>query len=260
MRKGIVRIILGLTLILFQSMSVIGNCMNGVDNFSPPISSGQLMFDLVFYLSYYFVGIVGLLLFASGLIAFFNIDLFHLKAKSTNIIKRRFCRYCGNAIDPITKKCTGCGKQYFKMPVLKKGNLVPKVVVILSVLIVGMCVYRNIQYQNQIAQLNTQITELNEALKTLQSELETAKSDVSEIQDKYRAKFSEAYDLAQENKKLKASYSICEDHVVVVMDDDKDTYHKCDCILVHLGYSAYTVYAKSEVKDRGMSPCFMCVN
>jgi len=25
----------------------------------------------------------------------------------------KYCSRCGNAIDPTTKKCTGCGKQYF---------------------------------------------------------------------------------------------------------------------------------------------------
>lgn len=30
--------------------------------------------------------------------------------------KARYCRECGGLVDPETKKCTKCGKQYFKFP------------------------------------------------------------------------------------------------------------------------------------------------
>jgi hypothetical protein len=33
-----------------------------------------------------------------------------------NSSKNRFCKKCGSIVDPKTKKCMGCGKQYFKLP------------------------------------------------------------------------------------------------------------------------------------------------
>lgn len=274
MRKGIIRIITGLILIGLQVLSIIGNSSVGM-TFPLPVSTAQLMFDLGFYISYYFVGILGLILFVSGLIAFFDINTFRkenrykdgkfqqptdavsarIKAKAKN----RFCKHCGSPIDPATKKCNSCGKQYIRMTVLKKRGIIPKVVAVLSILILGLCVYRNVQYQKQITQMTTQIAEQNEVLKSLQSELESAKSDVSEIQDKYRAKFSEAYNLSQENDEMKRIYDYCEKNMVFVISKTY-LYHKPHCFMIQGSEASFEGFTVSVAQQRGYTPCWLCCN
>lgn len=71
MKKGIVRVIVGLILIILQVMSVVGNALAGTGR-SIQISFDTLALfvsDLIFLISYFFVGIVGAILIISGLIA-----------------------------------------------------------------------------------------------------------------------------------------------------------------------------------------------
>lgn len=266
MRKGVIRIILGLLLIILQALSVFGNYQNGIISFPQPVSSGQLLFDLTFYLSYYSVGIVGMVLLASGLFAFFSINHVPLKGRKTDAIKQRFCKYCGSPIDLATKKCTGCGKQYFRLPAVKKKGIVSKVIVVLSLLIVGLFAYRNIQYRDQISQLTAQLTEQSETIKTMQSDLESArseldiaKSDVSEIKDKYRKKFSEAYSLSEENKEMKPIYDYCKKNLVFVTTD-YGLYHKAGCFVCKFDSFSIEAYTVAVAKQKGYDPCWVCCN
>lgn len=173
--------------------------------------------------------------------------------------KNRFCKLCGSSIEPSTKKCTGCGKQYFRLPSAKKSSIIPKMIALLSILIAGLCVYSNIQYQNQIKQLSAQIAEQNEALKSLQSELEAAKSDVIAIQDKYREKFSEAYDLSEENKEMKLIYDYCEKNMAFVINETM-VYHKPHCFMIQSSESSFKGYSVSAAKQNGYTPCWLCCN
>ena len=67
--KGTKRIVIGVILILVQLMSVIGNVQQGVGAQISFASSGLFLYDLIFTVSYYFIGIVGAVLLISGLIA-----------------------------------------------------------------------------------------------------------------------------------------------------------------------------------------------
>ena len=52
----------------------------------------------------------------------------------TNVARKsklRYCKLCGHAIDGVTKKCTGCGKQYFKAK-LKPLYVVLAIFILLS--------------------------------------------------------------------------------------------------------------------------------
>lgn len=71
MKKGVVRIVLGSILIILQVMSVVGNTLAGKGS-SIQISFDSIalfVYDLIFLVSYFFVGIVGAILLVSGLIA-----------------------------------------------------------------------------------------------------------------------------------------------------------------------------------------------
>ena len=58
--------------------------------------------------------------------------------------KQRFCKYCGGAIDYITKKCKECNKQYFHVSTkfLKKTGIV-----LVFALMLGFNIYQYVLYK-----------------------------------------------------------------------------------------------------------------
>ena len=61
---------------------------------------------------------------------------------------QRYCKHCGHAIDSYTKKCTGCGKQYFKAKF--RWGYVALLIVLLFTGYVG------VNYSNAISAMNNQ--------------------------------------------------------------------------------------------------------
>ena len=49
--------------------------------------------------------------------------------------KKKYCSRCGKLIDSKTKKCTGCGKQYFKGIQMKPVTIILSLVIVASVLL-----------------------------------------------------------------------------------------------------------------------------
>ena len=90
---------------------------------------------------------------------------------SQNDKKDSFCKKCGSVIDPNTKKCSGCGKQYFNAK-----KTVP--IVLLSVLLVasiGLNVMQYFQGKEAIETVATQTTKIEK----LEKEVSTQKSTIS---------------------------------------------------------------------------------
>lgn len=97
--------------------------------------------------------------------------------------KHNFCKKCGSAIDPNTKKCSGCGKQYFN-----GKKTVP--IVLLSVLLIGSIGLNVMQYlQGQeaietVATQTTQIEELEKEVSTQESTISSQKSQIVALEEK----------------------------------------------------------------------------
>lgn len=288
MKRGIVRIVLGLILITLQIMSVIGNHMSGAIAFSPPASSAQLLYDLIFYSSYYSIGIIGLILLISGLFAYIRSSRLsnttsdsessknvpelaiaadaepkqveesaHAPAPTPAPVKQKkqraiFCKYCGQLIDQDTKKCTGCGKQYFRLPKAKKSAVVLWVVILLSVAAIGLCMRQRSQYQQQIESLNTQIAQLN-------TDLETANQSAENWKSRFDQEQSEKYKLQYERIALRQDLDFFNRHVVFVLDDGSREYHKYDCLLFkYRGNAKFWAYNTEAAKSKGYKTCSLC--
>lgn len=70
MRKGIARIVIGIILIVLQLMSLIGNMKAGVGFQLSFASPAAFLFDLIFLISYFLVGIIGVILLLFGIRAY----------------------------------------------------------------------------------------------------------------------------------------------------------------------------------------------
>ncbi len=70
MKKGKVRIIIGFILVLLQLLSVLGNAKSGAKISLSFDNPNIFLYDLIGLFSYFLVGIIGVVLLVSGLIAY----------------------------------------------------------------------------------------------------------------------------------------------------------------------------------------------
>ena len=119
MKKGVKRIILGSILIALQVVSFIGNTLAGTSSIQISFDSPALfVYDLVFLISYFFVGIVGLILLISGIVA-------HYKKNS---IKKE--------TEPVAPEIKAENKKPSNSRILKKAALIGVSCVVVIVLVI----------------------------------------------------------------------------------------------------------------------------
>lgn len=176
-------------------------------------------------------------------------------AKSKKV-KPRFCKHCGHPIDPATKKCTGCGKQYFRLPARKGSSLVWKVVTILSIIAVCLCVYRISQLETQISDMQSLATEQEAKIAELNKTGESLQKRIAEKSSKVASLTGDISTLKRKNEKMEKVYDFCNDHVVVVSDDGTRKYHKIQCIYFDDSY--FWAYNTEKAQQLGYTPCSFC--
>ena len=166
-RRGVARIIIGTILIVLQTLSAIGNALAGVKIQLSFKTLAVFIYDLVYLISYFFIGIIGLILLISGIVAYTkrriektntaqsmpNVSEFCAERQSvadtitaptstavvTKSANRRFCRLCGSLIDNKSKKCTHCNKQYFRLRIPKMPLLIVlSITIVLGVVAFGI--------------------------------------------------------------------------------------------------------------------------
>jgi len=76
------------------------------------------------------------------------------KPVATTNSKTRFCKFCGGAIDPNSKKCTSCGKQFFRLPKPSANKFV--VILVILAVIFGIGGYLGFNYFNGVEAMNNQ--------------------------------------------------------------------------------------------------------
>ena len=154
-------------------------------------------------------------------------NLYHKKTP-----KKRYCSHCGNLIDSTTKKCCGCGKQYFKG--ISWNKVLPIFVVsflAISLVVNVLLVIDNINSKNNIDKLELKLTEL---------EQENSKPTYSEF----------VFDT------LKEKSDFIDKFVVFVEDDKSNLYHKYECDKFVGEY--FWTYNIDAAKEQGYHPCSKC--
>lgn len=143
--------------------------------------------------------------------------------------KRRYCSNCGGMIDPITKKCSGCEKQYFK------GVPWKAVLVVILVLLLICSLSANVLLYMVCDDFSSEKSELTEKLDAIQAENEV---------------------LSQELKDSNKQFNEINRLVVFVEDDGTNLYHKFECEkFVGNSFWAYNIDAAIE---KGYEPCSLC--
>lgn len=165
----------------------------------------------------------------------------------------KYCSCCGNAIDPATKKCRGCGKQYFK-GVSWKAVLTTMAIIVFLLSFAGnfiLC-FTNIKLNKALEEAQSDSTtvsslqksnnELSKEILELRAEIAGLKEDKSELQSQIREYTSEI--------------AFYDEFVVFVEDDGTNLYHNYDCYKFKAeGFWAFNIDA---AKDEGYKPCSLC--
>lgn len=132
--------------------------------------------------------------------------------------KKRFCKYCGQEIDQITKKCTGCGKQYFVFKRLFRPAFYCLLIVSIIANIVMGIVISDYKYEYEITS----------------KDLEEAKGKA-------------------ESYREKAGYL---DNHIAFTTDNGTRYHMYSCW--HLKDNHDNMWTVEEVKRAGYQKCLDC--
>lgn len=132
--------------------------------------------------------------------------------------KKRYCKFCGNEIEPSTKKCTGCGKQYFNFKKMIR-RIAPAVLIISLICNVILSV---MLYQN-----HEQIIELDDELQA-------------------------QYEKAEDNEE-KAQYL---DNNIVFTTASGESYHSYGCQYIQGRYKF--IWFIADAVREGYKPCSVC--
>ena len=133
----------------------------------------------------------------------------------TEVRASRYCSRCGNAIDPTTKKCIGCGKQYFKGFSWKTFLVILEVLFVISFAANIVLFFSSAEMQNDIADLERE----NSVLVAENQQLEDDVASLKKSKDTFYSFYERNHDKLE----------LLDSWVVFVENDGSRLYHKYEC-------------------------------
>jgi hypothetical protein len=145
-----------------------------------------------------------------------------------------YCKQCGNQIDSKTRKCSGCGKQYFYLP---RVTIIRVIAVTLMVVLVGANVYQYITNQRTEA-ATSEIIKHNDTL------IASYKDSVSSL-------------TSTNSKQLEALSFWNSNAVICTTTGTKYHHYGCEHLV---GVTKYYIFNKEYAISRGYTPCLDCAS
>lgn len=147
------------------------------------------------------------------------------EAKKSKQPKRKYCSRCGGVIDPQSKRCTGCGKQYFRGIRFKKCSAATIVLSLVIVALMGLNVYQLIiHFRNKEAFYQAQTT-----AQTLKKENADLNTKVNSQKVTIQIKEDEIASLKNSTDLYELYFDFCFDHVRIIGNDGTNVYHRYAC-------------------------------
>lgn len=173
---------------------------------------------------------------------------------SSSSKKLRYCKLCGGTVDPDTKVCGKCGKQYFR---LLPNKLRPVWIIgILSGIAISLCLFQHVQYHQSVNQLQAEVDKLTGIVSELNNTIDKLTSDNADKQRRIQVLSAESKRYLNEKIDLQQDLSFYEEHVVFVPDDGYRMYHKYGCFMFDDSY--FWAYNTEKAEQLGYSPCWIC--
>lgn len=149
--------------------------------------------------------------------------------KGAKSVQTRYCSKCGSEIDRKTKKCTGCGKQYFRGLRFTKFSVTVIILVLVIAVLSTLCVLQYIRNQETIARLETNISNLalqvrnrDSIISAKDTAIEAKKTTIKRLED-------ELDDLKEERWDNLAKLRFFDNYAEIIPDNGTRTYHKWGC-------------------------------
>ena len=166
--------------------------------------------------------------------------------------KMVYCKKCGSPIDNGTKKCTGCGKQYFNIHKFTSWKIISITLAICLCITFGFA-YRwhsfYVYEKEQVLLGNDYIQKLDSNLKEYQDLCASQKEKIADIEQKRD-------DLHLQYSKAQSSLSWYEQHAGICTPGGTK-YHTYDCY--HWKDSDYFwIYNTEAAEQHGYDPCLDC--
>lgn len=183
----------------------------------------------------------------------------------------KYCKACGSPVDSLTKKCTGCGKQYFSF----RSKWVVCTMIFLSFFILSFVL--------NLFLLPSYLS-LSSSHNTLTDECDSVRSELSHYQEKNSELSSLNKDLLQKNSSLSVDVTnltedlrllnkkntFLEKYLFFYFNDDSVYFHRYGCVQTYDCYcvSSGIVFHPDNVIfctreyaiSRGCTPCSCCFN
>ncbi|MBR6556898.1 MAG: hypothetical protein IKT60_05640, partial [Clostridia bacterium] len=157
---------------------------------------------------------------------------------ATNKPEIKYCSHCGSTIDPATKKCIGCEKQYFK------GISIKSVFITLMMVLLATSIVGNVL----LSQENRNLTESAETLQKTKTILESKVSDLEKENAQYNDYWVETFD----------KMNLFDSWIVFIENDGTKLYHKYECSkFVGEDCWAHNVEYAEYI---GYRPCSRCID
>lgn len=173
----------------------------------------------------------------------------------------RYCKYCGSIIDD-DKKCTGCGKQYFRFPHLRNLKFSHIMCISLILLLSYFCYSEAItiismsnEYNNlytSYSEMETKFNDLCEKNADKNKKYEILRVDYHNLEIKYDHEKNESKKLIQ----YKNTALFWDEYGAITLAND-NKYHTFSCSKVQNSDTQYlcTIW---DAKDMGYTPCPDC--
>lgn len=175
-------------------------------------------------------------------------------AKST---KRKYCSNCGSLIDSGTKKCTGCGRQYFQGLKHYRFKLLVIALALVIVALAAQCIWQHLRLQEiddrnreTISALKQDILDLKKEVSEKESMIKTRGTTIKSLNQKIDSLEDERWNTLRELTFYRNSAEI-------IPNNRTNTYHKWGCSLLDTS-NGYWIYNTEAANSRGYKECAVC--
>ena len=173
------------------------------------------------------------------------------KTETTKAVKQRYCKLCGGAIDPDTRKCTKCGKQYLRI-----GRLIKTALVILAVIAVLGLAPLSIYQHSRIADLEATVQQQEAEIAAKQTEVEEKQATIKSRNEKIEEMNKNSIAVKEKLRIMTKKAEFYDAHVVFVNNDGTKKYHKFGCD--DFSRRSFWAYNTEAARGYGYSPCKKC--
>lgn len=173
--------------------------------------------------------------------------------------KTIYCKHCGSVLDE-NKKCTGCGKQYFKIPKIKLKTLSMATLFIIICFLGYMCfsLYQKAEIlESDLIAMTEERDSFKRSHKEQTEMYEILLSEYTEIKNAQSKSLEAIKTLREERNNYKDIADYWNKYGAITVDSDKKCYHTYSCFKIQ-NSPQYYVDTKWDSENMGYKPCPYC--